>query len=101
MKTNKKSLAEGDDNMISTVVYFFKEENLEDLKENFSELLKMFEKVEIDKKSYLILTADFDIASGRDNLEDVIETLFDENKNINLEELARKLRRKSVGEIIL
>ncbi|MGC8767602.1 MAG: hypothetical protein ACP5QP_07920 [Brevinematia bacterium] len=87
--------------MISTIVYFFKEENLEDLKENLSELLKMFEKVEIDKKSYLILTADFDIASGKDNLEDVLEVLYDGNKNINLEELARKLKRKSVGEIML
>ncbi len=87
--------------MISTVVYFFKEENLTDLKEKFPELWDMFEKVEIDKNLYLTLTADFDIASGKDNLEDVLEVLFDENKNINLEELARKLRRKSVGEIML
>ena len=101
MKTNKKSLVGGDDNMISTIVYFFKEENLEDLKEKFPELWDMFEEVEIDKKSYLILAADLDFASGRDNLEDVLDTSFDETKNINLEELARKLRRKSVGKIIL
>ncbi|MGC8767583.1 MAG: hypothetical protein ACP5QP_07820 [Brevinematia bacterium] len=87
--------------MISTIVYFFKEEDLEDLKENFSELLDIFEEVEIDKKSYLILAADLDFASGRDNLEDVLNLSFDENKNINLKELARKLRRKSVGKIIL
>ncbi|MGC9059466.1 MAG: hypothetical protein ACP5H3_03640 [Candidatus Aenigmatarchaeota archaeon] len=85
--------------MISTIVYFFKEENLEDLKEKFPELWDIFEEVEIDKKSYLILAADFDVASGRDNLEDVLEISFDENKNIK--ELARKLRRRSVGEIIL